>query len=98
WTAGALEEAVAEPIVLHPAPASDPAEAPVETLEEADEEAKAGILFPAEPKASPTSEISEGGVSAEALAFAPPAVAAAPDERRVSKRERQRSRFPTAAE
>src|SRR5262249_41085283 len=61
--ARAHAEADGEPIVLHPAPASDPAEAPVETLEEADEEAKAGILFPAEPKASPTSEISEGGVS-----------------------------------
>ena len=74
-----------------------PADAEFVTLEEADEEAKAEILFPAEVEAAP--QPAEAMVPPEALAFASPSSAAGPTpERRGSRRERRRKRLPTAAE
>src|SRR5262245_9876793 len=85
-----------EPIIVHAASPTDRAEPPVETLVEADEEAKAGMLFPGEPE--PTPEASPA-VSEPPL-FAPVVVTMDQHgpERRPSKKERRRRRLPTAAE
>jgi len=53
----ARAEARGEPIIVHAASPVDRAEPPVETLVEADEEAKAGMLFAGGPE--PTPEASE---------------------------------------
>jgi len=96
--AKARAEARGEPIIVHAASRADGTEAPVETLVEADEEAKAGMLFPGGPE--PTPEASESPAVPEPPAFALAAVSTDQNgpERRASKKERRRRRLPTAAE
>ena len=96
--AKARAEARGEPIIVHAASPVDRAEPPVETLVEADEEAKAGMLFAGEPE--PTPEASESPAVSEPPLFAPVAVTTDQHgpERRPSKKERRRRRLPTAAE
>ncbi len=80
------------------APVSFRGEIPAETLEEADAEAKAGMLFPAEPEPKPA----DGHLSHEARGFSSAASAASSGahgpERRAAKRGSRRRRFPPAAE
>jgi multidrug efflux pump subunit AcrB len=80
------------------APVSFRGEIPAETLEEADAEAKAGMLFPAEPEPKPA----DGHLSPEARGFSSAASAASSGahgpERRAAKRGSRRRRFPPAAE
>jgi multidrug efflux pump len=74
-------------------------EDPAEILEEADAEAKAGMLFPAEPEPEPRP--AEGHLSPEARSFGSAAAAASGahgPERRAAKRQSRRRRFPPAAE
>ena len=96
--AKARAEARGEPIIVHAASPVDRAEPPVETLVEADEEAKAGMLFAGGPE--PTPEASESPAVPEPPLFAPVAVTTDQHgpERRPSKKERRRRRLPTAAE
>jgi AcrB/AcrD/AcrF family protein len=96
--AKARKEAHLEPILVHAAPGVQQPKAPVETLEEADAEAKAGMLFPAEPEPAPGPP--DSPVSPETLAFTPAAVASDQHgpERRAAKHQGARRRFPTAAE
>jgi multidrug efflux pump subunit AcrB len=95
--AKAREETQSEPIVVHAAPGADEDKVPVEGLEEADAEAKAGILFPA--AAEPEAEPAEGELSLEArgISLAAPAAGQHGPERRAAKRHGRR-RFPPAAE
>jgi len=95
--AKARAEARGVPIIVHAASPADRAEPPVETLVEADGEAKAGMLFAGEPE--PTPEASESPAVPEPPLFAPVAVTTDQHgpERRPSKKERRR-RLPTAAE
>jgi len=69
-----------------------------ETLQEADEAAEAGMLFPAEAEKAPA----EGHLSPEARAIGSAAAAASSGphgpERRAAKRQGRRRRFPPAAE
>jgi hydrophobe/amphiphile efflux-1 (HAE1) family protein len=69
-----------------------------ETLQEADEAAEAGMLFPAEAEEA----MAEGPLSPEARAIGSAAAAASPGphgpERRAAKRQGRRRRFPPAAE
>jgi len=70
---------------------------PQETLEEADEAAKAGLLFPGEAEPAPT----EASLSTEAHAFSSAAAAASTGqglERRAARRGGKRRRYPPAAE
>jgi len=94
----ARAEARGEPIIVHAASPADRAEPPIETLVEADEEAKAGMLFAGEPE--PTPEASESPAVPEPPLFAPVAVTTDQHgpERRPSKKERRRRWLPTAAE
>ena len=96
--AKARAEARGEPIIVHAASPADRAEPPIETLVEADEEAKAGMLFAGEPE--PTPEASESPAVPEPPLFAPVAVTTDQHgpERRPSKKERRRRWLPTAAE
>jgi multidrug efflux pump subunit AcrB len=80
-------------------PASEQPEAagqPQEALEEADEAAKAGILFPGEAEAVPT----ESALTSEAHAFDTDAAAVSGEapERRPARRRGRRKRYPQAAE
>jgi multidrug efflux pump subunit AcrB len=68
------DEARREPIVVHPAPGAGKDGVPAETLGEADAEAEAGMLFPAEPEPAP--EPTPSQASSEALAFTSAAAAA----------------------
>jgi multidrug efflux pump len=77
--------------------AHGPAPTPQETLEEADEAGKAGLLFPGEAEAAPTEE----ALSTEAHAFSSAAAAASTGqgrERRAARRGGKRRRYPPAAE
>ena len=69
-----------------------------ETLQEADEAAEAGMLFPAEAEKAPA----DGHLSPEARAIGSAAAAASSGphgpERRAAKRQGRRRRFPPAAE
>ncbi|HEY6670121.1 MAG TPA: efflux RND transporter permease subunit, partial [Methyloceanibacter sp.] len=92
------DEARRGPIVVHPAPGVGKDEVPAKTLGEADPEAEAGMLFPAEPEPAP--EPTPSQASSEALAFTSAAAAAGQygPERRAAKRQGRRRRFPPAAE
>jgi multidrug efflux pump len=74
--------------------AAAPHELKPETLAEEDAEAKAGMLFPGEPRRT------DGALSPESRAIGSAAAAAAdaPHERRLSRRERRRRRLAPAAE
>jgi hypothetical protein len=84
------------------APVSFRGEVPAETLEEADAEARAGLLFPAEPEPEPQREHPDGHLSPKARGFSSAASAASSGahgpERRAAKRGSRRRRFPPAAE
>jgi hydrophobe/amphiphile efflux-1 (HAE1) family protein len=84
------------------APVSFRGEVLAETLEEADAEAKAGLLFPAEPEPEPQREHPDDHLSPEARGFSSAASASSSGahgpERRAAKRQSRRRRFPPAAE
>jgi hydrophobe/amphiphile efflux-1 (HAE1) family protein len=79
-----------------PAEPAAAGQTPHETLEEADEAAETGLLFPGEAEPAP----SEAMLSAEAYAFSSAADAAATPvaERRPARRRGKRRRYPPAAE